>query len=624
MAERMSIASMTRLCIAATAALVLAACTPNPVRVGSKNAVENRILAEMFAQLLESRRIRVERNIPVGNTARTFEALRSGAIHVYPEYTGTGLVLLGLPPSSDRDQAYKTMASGFQGAGMKPLKRLGFESTYAVVVEKALATRLKLQNVSALAPHAGKLRLAVEEDFARRPTDGLQPFLDFYGLKFRNVEIIKDKDRSKLYDRLIDNRADVIIGYSTDPQIIDYGLSTLIAKKHFFPAYDAVPLVSTKRLQDRPEIAEVLNQLAGKLTAEQMRTLNRQVKVEGRNIRTVARAALVELGLARAGDTQISNITYIAMDPNDAGSEMANSLLRAFRRVSKGRSVNIFPGWNGLASLDAHAARIAMVPSIAQFDIFGDYAVHNRRYETLAALGSYFLQALALDKGPNRLGKARRIATGPVGSASYKVAMAVVDPQQRDKRIVPLADTSIATAIAALKQGKANAVILLAAAGRADIKAALDKEGSLRLIPAHEWWSGARRLSYPFFREATIPADTYPAVRKPVATLTLQATVAGPAPSDDVLGQQGPSAYTERVAPVSDDMVRALNRELGPHPDVGPHLKPSRALIPEFQYRSQILNRHPVHTFLSFGVLAFLVWAFWLFVRKRPGSAGTR
>ncbi len=596
--------------------LLLCGCTYQPVRIGSKSFAENRILAELMAQCLQLAGVRVVRRIPTGDTAATFEALRGGVIDLYPEYTGTGLVLLGLPPTADSAKALATMKKEFRRVGLTPLSTFGFESTYSVVIRKALAQRLNLKRITDLAKHASSLRLAVAEEFARRPTDGLQPFLDHFGVKFSNVQVIESDKRVTLYDLLIDKKADVVIGYSTDPQIIDYGLAELKSDGKFFPAYDALPVAIAARLQEDPRIAKALAPLAGRIDAAFIRELNRQVEVEGRNVRTVARQALIRLGLAKKEEFVDRKSSLIALQPSDAGTAMANSLLRAARRASRGRDINLLPSFQPLSAMRLRRARMALVPSIAQFEMENGIARLNRKLETVAVVGSYLVHALALSGGPTRIDRARSIVTGPVGSPSYKIALAVTEGSKRNVRILPRSAPSLDSIVMDLKTRKAAAAIVVAAAGRSDLAAVLSKTSKLRLINAANWWTGAKRLALPFLRTARIAESEYQAVREPITTVAMQATVVGPAPRDDIIGQQGPSSYTEAAFPVSDKLVLTLNRELGPHPDVGPHLRASSALKPRVSARASVLNTHPLHTILSLAILIFVVWAGWLFFRK--------
>jgi len=125
---------------------------PDPVRVGSKNFGESYLLAEIFAQLLEARGLEVERSLGLGATEIVFQALRTGAIDVYPEYTGTGLLaILGTDPPADPGAAYRQVSRAFRERyDLRWLPPLGFENTYAIAVRPGMADSLELVTLSDL------------------------------------------------------------------------------------------------------------------------------------------------------------------------------------------------------------------------------------------------------------------------------------------------------------------------------------------------------------------------------------------------------------------------------------------------------------------------------------------
>jgi len=161
---------------------------PPAVIVASKPFGESYLLAEMFAQQLEARGIRVDRRPGLGATELAFRALRGGAIDVYPEYTGTGLlVLLGEPPRGTAADVYSRVAQEFpRRFGVRWLPPLGFENTYAIAVRKGMADSLALRTLSDLARAAPRLRAGLTPDFIGR-ADGLPGLSGAYGIHFRDV-----------------------------------------------------------------------------------------------------------------------------------------------------------------------------------------------------------------------------------------------------------------------------------------------------------------------------------------------------------------------------------------------------------------------------------------------------
>ncbi|HEV8236022.1 MAG TPA: glycine betaine ABC transporter substrate-binding protein, partial [Gemmatimonadaceae bacterium] len=220
---------MSRRWLAAVAFLsartALAQSTASPVVVASKPFGESYLLAEMFAQLLEARGIRVDRRPGLGATELAFRALRNGAIDVYPEYTGTGLlVLLGEPPKGSATEVYARVAEEFpRRFGVRWLPPLGFENTYAIAVRKGMADSLGLGTLSDLARVASRLRAGLTPDFIGR-ADGLPGLAKAYGIRFRDVRALFPAVKYRALDV---GEVDVVDGYSTDGLIARYDFRVL-------------------------------------------------------------------------------------------------------------------------------------------------------------------------------------------------------------------------------------------------------------------------------------------------------------------------------------------------------------------------------------------------------------
>ncbi len=204
-----------------------------PVVVASKPFGESFLLAEMFAQLLEARGFRVDRRLGLGATEIAFRALREGAIDVYPEYTGTGLLaILGEPPSSDPSAVFARVSREFRRRwGVRWLPPLGFQNTYAVAVRRETAERSGLATLSDLARVSPMLRAGLTPDFIGR-ADGLPGLSAAYNLRFRSVQALLPAVK---YQALAAGKVDVIDGYSTDGLIARYDLIVLRDDRGFFP-----------------------------------------------------------------------------------------------------------------------------------------------------------------------------------------------------------------------------------------------------------------------------------------------------------------------------------------------------------------------------------------------------
>jgi len=266
-----------------------------PVVVASKPFGESFLLAEMFAQLLESRGITVQRRLGLGATEIAFQALRSGDIDVYPEYTGTGLVaILDETPEGTPGQVFRTVSRAFRERwGIHWLHPLGFENTYAIAVRPNSAESDGLRTLSDLAEVASGYVGGFSPDFIGR-SDGLPGLENAYGLRMRDVRSLLQAVK---YEALALGEVDVIDGYSTDGLIDRFDLVVLTDDLDFFPPYQAAPVVGRNLWQARPDAVRALSELAGTLDEELMRALNRRVEVDGVELATVARDALTEIGL---------------------------------------------------------------------------------------------------------------------------------------------------------------------------------------------------------------------------------------------------------------------------------------------------------------------------------------
>jgi len=275
--------------------LAIQAAPSRPVVIASKPFGESYVLAEIFAQLLEARGVAVDRRPGLGATEIAFQALRGGAIDVYPEYTGTGLLaILGEPPRRDPREVYDRVSREFRRRwGIRWLPPLGFENTYAVAVRRETAERYRLETLSDLARVGPELRAGLTADFIGRP-DGLPGLARAYGLRFAEVRALLPAVK---YQALAAGKVDVIDGYSTDGLIARYDLAVLEDDRRFFPPYEAAALVGRGLAERRPDAIAALTELSARLDVATMRGLNQRLEVEGEPVERVAADALADLGL---------------------------------------------------------------------------------------------------------------------------------------------------------------------------------------------------------------------------------------------------------------------------------------------------------------------------------------
>ena len=275
--------------------LFLTACrkpaTPH-LTIGSKFFTEQVILAELLAQHIEARTgIHVDRKTNLGGTLLVHKALLAGQLDLYVEYTGTALtaVLNESPTPGDTsnaiyDRVKQQYADRFHLAVTEPL---GFANSFAMVVRSQDAAQFHLRTMSDLAPIAPKFRLGVGYEFLERP-DGFPGWSKRYNLRFASAPSVMDL--GLLYRALVDRQVDIVAGNSTDGLIDTLQLVPLDDNLHYFPPYDAVPIVRQDALAKFPQLGQALADLHNQVSADEMRHLNAQVDADQRDVTAVVRA----------------------------------------------------------------------------------------------------------------------------------------------------------------------------------------------------------------------------------------------------------------------------------------------------------------------------------------------
>ena len=228
-----------------------------PVVVGTKPFGESFLLGELFAQILEARGIPATRRFGLGGTEIVFPALRQGAIDVFPEYTGSGLlVILKAPLERDPAVVFDTVSREFaRQFDARWLPPLGFENTYAMSVRTELAERLGLRTLSDFARVSGDMRAGFTADFIGLP-DGLPGLRAAYGLAPKSVSALAVAVK---YQALVEGAVDIIDAYSTDGRLDRYPITVLEDDRRFFPPYDAAALVRGGLARERPEAIAALD-----------------------------------------------------------------------------------------------------------------------------------------------------------------------------------------------------------------------------------------------------------------------------------------------------------------------------------------------------------------------------
>ena len=271
----------------------ITACAPprsSRITIGAKNFTEQTVLGELLAQEIEALGGgRVERRFYLAGSYICQQALVAGRIDAYVEYTGTALTaILKQPVDRDPNRVLHTITSLYRDRyGIQVEKSLGFEDTFAMVVRGSDAKRQSLTSLRSILAIAPRMRLAGGYEFEERP-DGLRGVEAAYGLRFAGAPRVMDL--GLLYRSLAANQVDIVAGNSTDGPIQAFGFLALQDDRHYFPPYQAVPLVRVASLQRHPVLGRAFERLAGQVTAEDIRAMNDAIDREHRDVGEVVKA----------------------------------------------------------------------------------------------------------------------------------------------------------------------------------------------------------------------------------------------------------------------------------------------------------------------------------------------
>jgi osmoprotectant transport system permease protein len=276
--------------LAAALANARSAAAPRAVVIGSKTFTEQYILSDLLAEWIERGAGLPTRPLQSLGSTVLFDALRSGEVDVYVDYTGTlwaNVLKRGGAPGSRAellDEVRRSLAAEY---GVVLAAALGFENTYALAMRADRARELGIVTLSDLARRAPELEIGADYEFLARPE--WQALVGAYGFAFRRA---RSMDPSLMYQAAADGQVDVISAFSTDGRIAALGLTALRDDRGVIPPYDAVVLVGPRLARERPDLLRLLGRLEGRIGADAMRRLNRAVDQEGRSPAEVARAWL--------------------------------------------------------------------------------------------------------------------------------------------------------------------------------------------------------------------------------------------------------------------------------------------------------------------------------------------
>lgn len=595
------------------ASLLLAGCADDSdvVKIGTKNFGESNILSHMIAILAKEQGLKVDGPTEYATTPAILEALKRGDIDVYPDYNGTGLVMLGQNPVADGDVAMERVKTLYEPLGLTWLPRFGFANNYGLAMRADRAKELGVGSISELVAKAGTITIGVEDDFLSRPLDGLTPLLARYGMSFGSIDTVKLDDRSQLYDKLLDGAVDVAEVYTTDGQVAEYDLTILRDDLQFFPVYQASALARADSLSKHKNLGAAISALEGKIDADRMQALNGRVDIEGRSAASVARAALIDLGLIKGGTVTTEAPLVVASSASIAASDLATAALRASRRAFTGREVTIAAGGNPLEKVAGGEARMALVGADTFFDVSGAVPTRDDRFEAVAVVGQNVVHLI----GRGDVKAIKSLATGPDGSDTNRLAGVLLQGLGVDATLTPVEAGTPEAVIETMTSGKADAALVIAPLGNRAISRLIDGV-AFKILSLDAWKEGANLVRYPFLREVRIPADTYRVQRQAVETLGVQVLLAGMAPvSGDAVGDQGPSAISTTIAPIPDDTVKTLKGAIPGSLLVDPTLRLAAALAPVLPSPPSSINPAADVSILNLAIFAMFIGLFWLYGR---------
>jgi len=259
--------------------------------VGSKNFTEQLVLGELLAQTIErDAGLPVDRRLNLGGTLICDQALLTGDIDVYVEYTGTALTaVFHQPVSRDSSAVFDTVRALYAKTGRTLLPPLGFNNTFAILVRGNEARSRGLRTIDDAARESPRWRAGFGYEFVERP-DGYPGLAKTYGLRFPDAPRVMDLTLS--YRALAAGQVDMIAGDATAGLIQGLDLFQLEDNRHYFPPYDAAAVARAGTLLRYPQLRTELERLSGRVSAADMRAMNYSADVEHRDVPVIVREFL--------------------------------------------------------------------------------------------------------------------------------------------------------------------------------------------------------------------------------------------------------------------------------------------------------------------------------------------
>jgi osmoprotectant transport system substrate-binding protein len=264
--------------------------------IGSKNFTESLVLGEIYADALEHAGFKVERKLNLGGTLVAQEALKTGQIDLYPEYTGTGLLdILKMPTQTDPKTVYQTVKNEYQQKwNLDWLNPSPANDSQGIVITKNVEQKYHITDLSDMSKVASNLRFAAVPEFSSR-ADGLPGLQKLYGgFHFKSMKLY---DYGVKYRVLLNGDVDGTVCFTTDGQLTDPKLFVVPDDKHLWPPYNVAPVVRDQITKNDPKVVSVLNALSPKITSQVLQQLNAKVDIQKEDYQKVAHDWLASQGL---------------------------------------------------------------------------------------------------------------------------------------------------------------------------------------------------------------------------------------------------------------------------------------------------------------------------------------
>ena len=593
------------------------------LRVGAKPFAESLILAEMIALMAENAGIPVERNIPFGLTPKLMEATKQNVIDVYPEYNGTSLTFLGQAPTSDGDASTARVSALFKPLGLESTGKFGFSNDYALVMTRERAAELGVRTIQDLTRISG-INFVVDEDFVQRPADGLQQMNRRYGITGSNVATypVGTDGKDKIVSALLNGSGDVGELFMTDGGIAEYDLVVLEDNLRFFPVYEVAPLVRSDALANISGLREVLESLAGKITAADMQAMNKAVDLDAQSPATVAATFLASKGLLPAG-SEVGGADKIAVvaDPGVTRDINTARALRAIRSGFSGNDLDLTNDEDPLARLASGEARVAIVGAESFYSIGEDGPQAKGTAEAFAVLGYKAAHLIGKVDGANSIDGMSKIATGPKGSGSSIVLNMLLNSIGKAGNIEVINSTdNLHNLLQGMAVGSHDGVFVLAPPGERRITA-LMRSGYYQLTDLSEWAEGGYTAQFSFIRPLTIPADTYPEQSNSITTVSTQLVLASPAEIAQSMGEVGPGTVgsgATTAIPLTASAVKSIREALGTMDTIDPAIPVHGSLVPTITVVDKALPFSADISIINILMILFTVWVGYLISLPSP------